>query len=211
LFHTLTVKSIQKTTPDCSIIELEVPSDLHEEFQYKAGQYLTFETSINGETVRRCYSLCSNPNQKEWKVGIKKIEGGKFSTFANDVLKAGDQLQTMPPDGHFYIDIQKNTKRNYAAFAAGSGITPIISIIQTHLKAEPLSTFKLFYVNKNIPSIILREEIEALKNQYIDRFEVYHFFTRQRRAIDLFNGRIDEEKLNQICNTLCSVEQIDIY
>jgi len=211
LFHTLTVKSIQKTTPDCSIIELEIPLDLQENFQYKAGQYLTFETSINGEMVRRCYSLCSNPLEKEWKVGIKKIEGGKFSTYANQVLKKGDQLQTMIPDGHFCIDVQAETKQNYVAFAAGSGITPIISIIQTHLQAEPLSTFKLFYVNKNIPSIILREEIDALKNLYIDRFEVYHFFTRQRRAIDLFNGRIDEEKLKQICQGLCAVDQVDHF
>ncbi len=211
MFHTLSVQSIQKTTDDCSIIELEIPAHLHDNFAYKAGQYLTFEHTINGEQVRRCYSLCSNPNEKEWKVGIKKIEGGKFSTFANDVLQVGDELQTMPPDGHFHIAVQPETRQNYVAFAAGSGITPIYSIIQTHLQVEPLSTFKLFYVNKNIPSIILREEIEALKNQYIDRFEVYHFFTRQRRAIDLFNGRLDEAKLDLIGKNLCRFGQVDHF
>lgn len=211
LFHSLQVKSIQKTTPDCSVIELEIPPHLQETFSFKAGQYLTFEENIDGETVRRCYSLCSNPYKKEWKIGVKKIEGGKFSTFANDVLKAGDQLQTIPPDGHFFIDIQPEIKRNYVAFAAGSGITPIASIIQTHLEAEPLSTFKLFYINKSITSIILREEIEALKNKYMERFEVYHFFTRQRRSIDLFNGRLDEEKLTQIFKTLCKADQVDHF
>jgi len=211
LFHTLTVKAIQKTTEDCSIIELDVPEGLQETFRFKAGQYLTFEENINGESVRRCYSLCSNPNKDSWQIGVKKIEGGRFSSFANDVLKVSDQLQVQPPDGHFYIDIQPDKSRNYVAFAAGSGITPIISIIQTHLEAEPLSTFKLFYVNKNLSSIILKEEIDAIKNRFMRRFEVHHFFTRQNRSIELFNGRLDEKKLELIFNTFCKTKQIDHY
>lgn len=210
-FYPLKVSSIKKTTDDCSIISLEVPSALHETFHYKAGQYLTFEEDLNSEKVRRCYSLCSNPNKNEWRIGVKKIEGGKFSTFANDVLKVGDELQTMPPEGNFFVDLKPDAQRNYVAFAAGSGITPIASIIQTHLEAEPKSTFKLFYINKNITSIILREEIEALKNKYMNRFEVYHFFTRQKRSIELFNGRLNEEKLTQIFKTLCHAGQVDHF
>jgi len=210
-FHNVTVKSIKKTTSDCSIVEFEIDENLCDAFEYKAGQYLTLEHTINNEVVRRCYSLCSSPKDNCWKIGVKKIENGKFSTFVNEVLQVGNQLKVMPPDGHFYIPLEPNKNRQYVAFAAGSGITPIFSLIKTHLMQEPNSSFKLFYVNKNLPSIILREEIEALKNQFMNRFEVFHFFTRQNRAIELFNGRLNENKLRQIFNTFCNIDNINHY
>jgi len=210
-FHNLTIKSIKKTTPDCAIVEFEIDDNLCDTFKFMAGQYLTLEHIINNEVVRRCYSLCSSPNDNSWKVGVKKMEDGKFSTFVNDVLQSGDQIKVMPPDGNFYIPLQPKEARQYVAFAAGSGITPIFSLIKTHLEAEPNSSFQLFYINKNLPSIILREEIEALKNTYMNRFEVFHFFTRQNRAIDLFNGRLTEDKLEQLFDTLCDTSIIDHY
>jgi len=210
-FHNLTIKSIKKTTPECAVVEFEIEENLCDAFQFKAGQYLTLEHTINNEVIRRCYSLCSSPNDDSWKIGVKKIEQGRFSTFLNEVAQQGDKIKVMPPDGHFYIPLAPNESRQYVAFAAGSGITPIFSLIKTHLINEPNSSFKLFYVNKNLPSIILREEIEALKNQFINRFEVFHFFTRQNRAIDLFNGRLNEEKLEKLFSTFCDVEIIDHY
>jgi len=209
--HNVIVKSIKKTTPDCAIVEFEIDGNLRNAFQYKAGQYLTLEHTINDEVVRRCYSLCSSPNDDCWKIGVKKIENGKFSTFVNEVLEPGDLIKVMPPDGHFHIPIEPNKSRKYVAFAAGSGITPIFSLIKTHLEEELKSSFKLFYINKNLPSIILREEIEALKNRFMNRFEVFHFFTRQNRAIDFFNGRLNEEKLAHIFNTFCNADVIDHY
>lgn len=203
--------NIEKNTEDCSLISFEVPSELQKEFDYIQGQYLTLKTEINGEEVRRSYSLCSSPLDKEWQVGIKKIEGGKFSTFANDVLKAGDFLEVMPPDGKFYVEVDSNQKRNYVAFAAGSGVTPIASIIKTHLTAELNATFKLFFVNQKASSIILKEELEALKNRFMDRFEIFYFLTKQKRNIPFLNGRIDKEKLEIIFKAICDTTNIDHY
>lgn len=210
-FYPLKVSQIEKVTQDCSVITFDVPVQLHKKFEFKQGQYLTLKTTIDEEEIRRSYSLCSSPLDKQWKVGIKKIEGGKFSSFANEVLEVGDTLDVMPPDGKFYVEVDPNQKRNYAAFAAGSGITPIYSIIKTHLQAEPNSTFKLFFVNQTTASIILKEELEALKNMYMGRFEIFYFLTKERRSVGLFNGRIDEEKLDIIFKTICITNLIDHY
>ncbi|MFT6321389.1 MAG: ring-1,2-phenylacetyl-CoA epoxidase subunit PaaE, partial [Granulosicoccus sp.] len=187
-FHKIKVSAIEKSTSDCSIISLGIPPALRGQFAFKQGQYLTLQAEIAGEAVRRSYSLCSSPLDEEWKVGIKKIEEGKFSTFANEVLKVGDELEVMPPSGNFYVEVDKTKQKNYVAFAAGSGITPIFSIIKTHLLAEPKSTFKLFYINPRVVSIILKEELEALKNQFMSRFEVFYFLTKEHRNVPLLKG-----------------------
>lgn len=208
-FYKLKVADIQKVTQDCAVVSFEVPDDIQDAFTFKQGQYLTLKHDINGEELRRSYSLCSSPLDKEWKIGVKKIEGGRFSGFVNDVLQVGDTLEVMPPDGKFYVEIDSEQKRQYAAFAAGSGITPIYSIIKTHLTAEPKSTFKLFFVNQTTASIILKEELEALKNQFMDRFEIFYFLTKERRSVPLFNGRIDEEKLDILFKTVCDPAALD--
>jgi len=210
-FYSLKVSDIEKVTSDCSVISFQVPKELHSTFKYKQGQYLTLKSMINGEEVRRSYSLCSSPLDTEWKVGVKKIVGGRFSTFANDVLKVGDEVEVMPPDGKFFVEVDPNKKRQYVAFAAGSGITPINSIIKTHLEAEPNSSFKLFFINQTTASIILKEDLEALKNKYMGRFEVFYFLTKERRSVPLFNGRIDQEKLDIIFKTICDKDIIDHY
>ena len=208
-FHNITVADIQKTTKDCSIVSFHIPDELQEEFTFTQGQYLTLRSQIGGENVQRSYSLCSSPDDKAWHVGIKKIRGGQFSTYANDVLKVGDTVEAMAPNGNFFIDVEPNAGRNFIAIAAGSGITPIYSIIKTHLENEPNSTLKLFYTNQTASSVILKEEIEGLKNRFIDRFEVFHFLTKQSRGIDLYNGRLDKEKLEKLCTAVIDVEKID--
>ena len=209
--YKLSVAAVEKTTEDCTIVTLEVPTEIQSDFTYQQGQYLTLIAEINGESVRRSYSLCSSPLDDAWKVGIKQIPEGKFSTYANEQLKAGDTLEVLPPNGTFFVPVAPDQARNYAAFAAGSGITPILSIIKTHLQAEPKATFKLFYVNQTVKSIILKEELEALKNRFMERLEIFYFLTREQRSVPLFNGRPDAEKLDIIFKTICDVERIDHY
>jgi ring-1,2-phenylacetyl-CoA epoxidase subunit PaaE len=207
LFHHLLVKNICKTTADCSVVELEVPENLRDKFECTQGQYLSFKANINGEYVRRSYSLCTSPLDNQWKVAIKQIKGGLFSTYANNELKVGDLLEVMKPSGNFYIETDPNKAKNYIAFAAGSGITPIVSIIKTHLILEPKSTFKLFYLNSKVKSIILKEEIEQLKNEFFDRFLVFYFLTREQRDIQFLNGRFDEEKLDLLTSQFVNVKE----
>lgn len=208
-FHPLRVAALEKTTEDCTLITFAVPEELHDIFAFKQGQYLTLNADINGENVRRSYSLCSSPLDKEWQVAVKKIPQGKFSTYANEVLKVGDTLDVMAPAGKFYVETDTSQGKNYIAFAAGSGITPILSIIKTHLEVEPESTFKLFYTNQSVASIILKEEVEGLKNTYLDRFEIFHFLTREQRSAPLFNGRIDTDKLDAIFTHFADLKTLD--
>lgn len=208
-FHTLTVKEVYKETKDCTVIEFDVPDNLKEDFKYEQGQHLTLKKDINGEDVRRSYSLCSSPIENKWKVAVKQIPTGKFSSFVNEELKSGDQLEVMVPSGKFGVKNETNLPKNYIVFAAGSGITPILSMIKTHLAKEPESTFKLFYLNKNAKSIIFKEELEQLRNKYFGRFEIFYFLTREQRDIPLFNGRFDEEKINLLTKSLIDVEQVD--
>ena len=210
-FHPIQIANIEQSTSDCRIITLDVPIELQSDFAYKQGQYLTLKANINGEEVRRSYSLCSSPLDKQWQIGVKKIPNGKFSTYANDVLSIGDTLEVMVPQGNFFVEVTDKIDKDYVAFAAGSGITPIHSIISTHLQAEPNSTFTLFYINQSTQSIILKESIEALKNQYLGRFRVFHFLTREKRTAELFNGRIDTDKLNVLFSSICSTETINDY
>jgi len=207
-FHTLEVKDIYKDTDDCSVIEFAVPDDLKETFKFKQGQYLTLRTTINDEDLRRSYSLCSSPFDNEWKVAVKQIHEGKFSTFVNQDLKKGDTLQVMKPMGRFGTPISESSK-NYIVFVAGSGITPVLSMMKAHLEKEPESSFKLFYLNRTVKSIIFKEEIEQLRNQYFGRLEVFYFLTKEHRDIDLFNGRFTEDNLQTIFDKLVDVSELD--
>ncbi len=198
-FYPLKVKDINKTTSDCSVVEFEVPEVLQPEFSFIQGQHLTLRATIAGQEIRRSYSLCSSPLDKKWKIAVKKIEGGLFSGFVNDSLKAGDTLEVMHPNGNFFVSPAPDEARHYVAFAAGSGITPVFSMIKTHLELEPKARFSLYYINQTVASIILKEEIEALKNKYLQRFDAYFFLTQEEQETSVFNGRIDREKLEEIC------------
>ncbi len=194
-FHQLKVKDIRKETADTVSVAFEVPDVLQEVYEYKAGQYLTLRTAINGEDVRRSYSICTAPAEKDLRVAVKQVEAGRFSTFANTILKAGDELEVMTPTGNFTQSEVKGTGQRYVAFASGSGITPVIAILKTILFKEPDSHVTLFYGNRNFESIIFREELEALKNKYLGRFSLYHILSRENLGVPLFNGRIDNEKI----------------
>jgi ring-1,2-phenylacetyl-CoA epoxidase subunit PaaE len=195
IFHKLKIKDIYKETDDTSVVTFAVPSEISGEFKFRQGQHLTLKADIDGEDTRRSYSLCSSPADGEWKVAVKQILGGAFSTFVNESLKTGDELEVMSPSGNFGVACQPSKEKNYLFFAAGSGITPVLSMVKAHLAAEPQSTCKLFYVNKTAKSIIFKEELEQLRNKYFGRFEIYYFLTKERRDIELFNGRFDDEKM----------------
>lgn len=197
-FHPLQIKNITRETDTCVAIEFEVPAELKNNFNFKQGQNLTLRTKINGEEIRRSYSLCSSPLENKLKVAVKKVDTGLFSSFANEKLRAGDILDVMEPSGKFYVELDLANKKNYLAFAAGSGITPVISIIKTTLHAEPGSTFTLVYGNRTRNSIIFFEELEGLKNKFIDRFSFINILSREKTDTQLNFGRIDAAKLNEL-------------
>lgn len=210
-FFPLRVSDIRRETADCVSVALEPTDDHRPRFQFKQGQYLTLRTTIDGQEVRRSYSLCSSPLDGELRVAIKKVPGGLFSTFANESLNVGDTLEAMPPDGRFYTEVGGSEGRHYAAFAAGSGITPILSILKTVLQAEPNSTFTLFYGNRTTDSIIFHEELEGLKNRFLGRLSLHYVLSREYLDSPLFSGRIDGEKSAAFCRLLLRPQLINEF
>jgi ring-1,2-phenylacetyl-CoA epoxidase subunit PaaE len=197
-FHKLRVKEIRRETPDCVSVLFEIPEEIKKDFAFVQGQSLTMRTFFNHEEVRRTYSICSSPIDEEWRVAVKKQEGGLFSGFANEKLKENDILEVMPPVGNFYTELSAVNKKSYVAFAAGSGITPVLSIIKTTLRTEPESQFTLIYGNRNKNSIIFKEELEGLKDKFIDRFCVIYILSREQTDASINSGRIDLNKLNEL-------------
>ncbi len=210
-FHTLKVREVRRETPESVSIAFEVPAGLREEFSYEPGQYLTLRKDIKGEDVRRSYSICTSPNEEDLRVAVKLVKDGRFSSYANQKLRSGDELDVMTPMGKFCVDVDKKHDKQYVAFAAGSGITPIMSIMKTILDEEPESTFTLFYGNKNFDSIIFREEIEALKNVYLNRLGVHHVLSRETLGSPLFNGRINGEKCLSFGKVFFDASEVDEY
>ncbi len=210
-FHSLQVEKIQIETDDCVSITFHVPEELKDVFQFMQGQSLTVRIILNGEELRRNYSICSSPFDNELKVAVKKVDGGIFSTYANEQLKTGDHIDVMPPVGKFYTELNPGQKKNYIAFAAGSGITPLLSIIKTTLLTEPQSSFTLVYGNRNKASIIFKEELEALKDKFINRFRIYHVLSREKTEADVNYGRIDRAKCELLFNKLIDLRKSDEF
>jgi ring-1,2-phenylacetyl-CoA epoxidase subunit PaaE len=210
-FHSLRIKKVEKETDECVSIEFDVPEELKEIFQFKQGQNLTIKKIFNGEELRRNYSICTSPFDNKLKVAVKKSEGGVFSTWANQELKADDILEVLPPTGKFYTELNPSKKKNYVAFAAGSGITPILSIIKTTLITERKSEFTLVYGNRTKNSIIFKEELEALKDKFIDRFRIYHILSRELTDTEINNGRIDVDKLELLFSKLINIKICDEF
>ncbi|MGH7070855.1 MAG: 1,2-phenylacetyl-CoA epoxidase subunit PaaE [Acetobacteraceae bacterium] len=208
-FHPLTVTEIRHGTRDSVVVSLAVPEQFATEFRFTQGQYLTFRTSIDGTEVRRSYSITAAPHEGALRVGIKKAPGGVFSTWANEVLKPGEQIEAMAPAGRFFVPLESAERRHYAGFAAGSGITPIFSIIKTTLVAEPLSSFSLFYGNRASSTIMFREELEELKDEYLERLSLTHILSREQQDVELFNGRIGKEKCRQLFRYWLDVGTLD--
>lgn len=194
-FHDLIVKDIRQETPDCVSIAFEVPEELASAYEYLPGQYLTFKTILSENEVRRSYSICSGKNENELRIAVKNVvPRGKFSSWANSELKIGDTISVMPPLGHFTPKPSDKKQRNYLAFAAGSGITPIMSIMKQALYNEPESSFTLVFGNYNRGSIIFKEEIEALKNRFMSRLRVFHVMDKEMQEAILLNGMITAQK-----------------
>jgi ring-1,2-phenylacetyl-CoA epoxidase subunit PaaE len=210
-FHPLKVSEVKRETPDSVSVAFDIPTELADTFRFTQGQNITVRTTLDGEEVRRNYSICSSPYDNELRIAVKQVPAGRFSTFANQTLKKGDELEVLPPTGKFYTILDPLAKKNYVAFAAGSGITPILSIIKTTLKTEIGSTFLLVYGNKQRKSILFLEELEALKNIYLDRFQIIHILSRERTESVLHAGRIDAEKCVMISDKIVHISTIDEF
>lgn len=210
-FYPLRVRALRRETADTVSVAFEVPEDLQPLFQFKPGQYLNLRTEIDGVDQRRSYSICSAPAEQELRVAIKKVAGGVFSTFANERLQVGDKLLVMPPQGRFGTELSTDNSHLYVAFAAGSGITPVISILKNVLYEEPQSRFLLFFGNRGFDHIIFRETLEALKNRYPDRLAVHHVLSRESVGAEWFHGRIDADKCRAYARLLFRPEEVDAY
>ena len=193
-FHALPVSEVRRETDDCVSIAFDVPAELAKQFEFIPGQYLTLRQTIDGEDVRRSYSICESPRDGELRVAVKKVAGGVFSTYANEDLHAGDVLQVMTPMGRFKLDANSEASHTYVFMAAGSGITPVMSMVKTILSDEPHSRALLFYGNRSSKTIIFKEELEDLKNKFLGRLAVYHVLSGES-ADGGMGGRIDQEKL----------------
>lgn len=208
-FHSLTVGDIRRETDDAVSIRLDVPADLSDTFRFSPGQYLTLRATIDGEDVRRSYSICSGVNDNELRVAVKKVPEGLFSTFANDTLKPGDMLEVLPPDGRFTAPIDPTASKSYLLIAAGSGITPILSLAKSYLAEEPESLVTLVYGNRAAASIIFGEALQDLKDAYPTRFRLIHILSRQPREVPILNGRIDAEKCQALFSGLIDPTDAD--
>ena len=209
-FYPLTVAQVKQETRDAIAVTFAVPEALQEAFAYQQGQHLTLRAMIGGEDVRRSYSICSAVQDKQLRVAIKRTPGGAFSSWANEHLQAGAVLDVMPPMGHFNVPLDASQARHYLAFAAGSGITPILSIIKTTLIAEPRSRFTLFYGNRASSSVLFREELAELKDVFMERLKISYVMSREQQDIELFNGRITGEKCADFLRHWIRLDDIDV-
>ena len=196
-FHPLKVAEIVPETAEANSIRFEIPPELRDAFAFRAGQHLTLRATINGEEVRRNYSLCTAPADTDWMVTVKRIGSGLFSNWVGDELKAGDTLEVMVPHGSFTTDFDPGTKRHLVGIAGGSGITPVMSLIKTLLREEQQSRFTLLYGNRDSSSVIFLEALAALKDKHLGRLEIYHFLDQEEQDIDLFNGMLNRERLEE--------------
>jgi ring-1,2-phenylacetyl-CoA epoxidase subunit PaaE len=201
-FHALRVAEVVPETAEANSIRFELPPELREAFRFKAGQHLTLKAAVDGEELRRTYSLCTAPSDGELMVTVKRVAGGRFSNWIGDNVRAGDTLDVMPPNGSFTCDFRPDHIGRYVAFAGGSGITPIMSLIRTALSVEPDSRFTLFYGNRDSTSVIFLDALAELKDRYMDRLELFHFLAEEEQDIDLFNGMLDRPTCTEAIDRL---------
>jgi len=208
-FHSLEVTDIRRDTRDAVVVTLKPEDADAPAFDFTQGQYLTFRRDFDGEELRRSYSICAGKDEGCLKVGIKRVEGGAFSTWANEELRVGDRLEAMTPMGRFFTELDPSRAKTYLGFAGGSGITPVLSIVKTVLAREPQSTFTLIYANRQTSSIMFREELEDLKNAFLGRFSLIHILETESQDIELFTGRIDAEKMDMLFRLWIDAEEVD--
>ncbi len=208
-FHDLEVTDVHKTIRDAVVVTLKPVNGSAEEFDFTQGQYLTFRRDFDGEELRRSYSICAGKDEGILQVGIKRVDGGAFSTWANSDLKVGDTVQAMPPMGSFYTAIDPSAEKHYLGFAGGSGITPVLSILKTTLAREPHSRFTLVYANKGVNTIMFREELEDLKNLYMGRLNVIHILETDAQEIELFTGLVTQDKCAELFEHWIDIQNVD--
>jgi ring-1,2-phenylacetyl-CoA epoxidase subunit PaaE len=210
-FHRLTVADVRRETPDAISVSFAVPPELIDAYRFDPGQYLTLRVTIGGEEVRRSYSICTAPEDGELRIGIRRIEGGAFSTWAHDHLRPGAVIDVMTPTGRFGSRPRPDRARTLAAFAAGSGITPVMSILRAVLAREPDSHFFLFYGNRRTDRIMFREELGELKDRYPARLSVLHILSQESQELPVLNGRLDEGKVRLLLRHAVPAETIDEF
>ena len=208
-FHRLTVERVEPETRDAVAITFAVPDALRDEFRYEPGQHLTLKADIGGADVRRSYSICSGRDDRRLRIAVKRAEGGVFSTWANASLKAGDTIEVTPPMGRFSVPLDSSARHLYVGFAAGSGITPVISVVKSTLEAEPRSHFTLFYGNRASGTVMFREELAALKDRFLARFNLVHVLSREAQDIELLHGRIDAERAGALIDRWVPLSEVD--
>ncbi len=210
-FYSLTVAEVAPETDTAIKVSFAVPEELRETFHYKQGQYLTFEADIDGETVRRSYSICSGINDDTMQVAIKRWEGGVFSNYVNDTLKPGDTLDVLPPRGRFYTELDADQSHNYLFIASGAGITPVVSNIKSILEDEPNSRVTLLYGNQRTNTIMFRETLSFLKNRFMTRFHWVNILSREDQGTDVLNGRLNNRKGGELNQQLVDLKSFDEY
>ncbi|CAN5699463.1 hypothetical protein BH10ACT10_BH10ACT10_02580 [soil metagenome] len=209
VFHPLAVGSIEPLTDDSVAITFEVPEDLRDDYAFSHGQHLTVRTELAGDDVRRNYSICSPASSGVLRVAVKRLPGGAFSEHALDVLKVGDVLDVMTPTGRFFTELDPAQRKHYVCVAAGSGITPVLSIVASTLEAEPLSSVTLVYANRTHKSVMFLEEVEDLKDAHADRFQLLHVLSREPQEVELFSGRLDADRMGRILDGLLPPDTVD--
>jgi ring-1,2-phenylacetyl-CoA epoxidase subunit PaaE len=209
-FFRLRVRNVRPETRDAIAVTFDVPSALEKQFAFAAGQHLTLRKEIDGEEIRRTYSICAATQDKILRIAIKRMPDGIFSNWANDRLTIGDYLEVMPPAGNFGVSLSPEHQRIYVAFAAGSGITPIFSIVKSALVAEPQSSFTLFYGNRATGTVMFRDELADLKDRFLDRLNLVHILTHERQESELLSGRITREKAHQLLEHWFGDRPIDV-
>ncbi len=208
-FHRLAVNDLRRETPDAISLTFTIPKELASDYSFSPGQYLTLRTTMDGEEVRRSYSICSGPDDGELRIAVKKVDGGAFSNWAAEELKTGDELDVMTPTGRFGIAPAPEQARLYVGFAAGSGITPILSIVKGVLAREPDSRFFLFYGNRSTSGMLFLEELEELKDRFMQRFSLFHVISGEEQEIPILHGRLDGEKVRVLLRSLVPAAQVD--
>ncbi len=209
VFHPLRVASVDRLTEDSVAITFDVPEELRAEFRFNPGQHLSVKAAALGDDVRRNYSICAPATGGPLRIGVKRIPEGVFSSYAADRLRAGDVLDVMTPTGTFSTPLDAANAKRYVAVAAGSGITPVLSILSTVLEVEPLSSAALIYVNRRTSTIMFLEELEDLKNRFPDRFQLVHVLGQEMTEVDMLSGRLDVERLGRILDTIIEVDDVD--
>ena len=209
MFHPLRVRAIEPDTQEAVIVSFDVPTDLREVFGFTQGQYLTLRTDIDGQDLRRSYSICAGVDDGELRVGVRKVRGGVFSNWINASLKPGDTIQVMAPQGRFFVPIEPGSARHHVGIAGGSGITPILSIMKTVLAREPHSRFTLIYGNRQLQSTMFKEEIEDLKNRYMTRLVLQHVFSDEHTDSPLGFGVMNRKKIGEFLASVVPAADID--